>query len=218
MKLTHPIAIKFVALLVAWLIRLWLGTMNIRCLADEGQADPLQNRRKCIYLFWHEMMLFPAYTHARFRIPILVSRHRDGELIAQVVRMLRGLTVRGSTTRGGLAALREMMRQGQARHLAITPDGPRGPRRVVQQGAIYLASKTGMPLVPTAYAFDDCWRAKSWDRMVLPKPFGHAGYVFGKPIHVPADLDRDGLEQVRQAVQAGMEEAEEKARRLLREA
>jgi hypothetical protein len=214
MKLTNPIAIKLASLVIAWLIRLWLGTLDIRRSSDDSQADPLRSGRRYVYLFWHEMMLLPAYTHARHRIAILVSRHRDGELIAQVVRMLRGVAIRGSTTRGGVAALREMMRQGRHRHLAITPDGPRGPRRIVQTGVVYLASRTGMPLVPVGFAFDGCWRAGSWDRMALPKPCRSAHYVIGRPIEVPPQLDRSGFEQCRLLVQAAMDEVQARAERL----
>ena len=155
MKLSHPIAMRFASLVLSGVIRGWLGTLDIRTFLAEG-TDPLGVPKR-IYLFWHEMMLLPAYAYARMGIATLISRHRDGELIAQVVGMLGGQAIRGSTSRGrdrgGAAAVRELLRPRRHRHLCITPDGPRGPRRVVDVGAVYLASRSGMPLVPVGMGF-----------------------------------------------------------------
>ena len=213
MKLSHPIAIRFASLLVSGVIRGWLGTLDIRMAPAEG-TDPLGGPRR-IYLFWHEMMLLPAYAYARLGIATLAGRHRDGELIAQVVRMLGGYTIRGSTShgrdRGGAAAVREMLRPGPYRHIGITPDGPRGPRRVVSVGAIYLASRSGMPIVPAGMAFDRPWRVGSWDRMALPRPFTRGRVVTGPPIHVPDGLELDELEPWRQRVQDELDDMQVQA-------
>jgi len=218
MKLSHSLEIKLVALLASWLIRVWLSTLEMRFVIDGASSDPLRTERRNIYLFWHETMLFPAYAYARHRIAILVSRHRDGELLTQTIRMLRGVALRGSTdrgrSRGGSTALRAMMGHGRANHLAITPDGPRGPRRVVQIGAIYLASRSGMPLVPAGFAFEDCWRVGSWDRMALPRPWRRARCVIAGPIEVPPGIDRGRLEEYRQRVQSALEAAQARAERL----
>jgi lysophospholipid acyltransferase (LPLAT)-like uncharacterized protein len=214
MKLSNPTAIKCVSLLASWIIRLWLGTLDIRFCVDDPAADPLRMKRRGLYMFWHEVMLLPAYSHAHVGFSILVSTHRDGELIAQVVRMLGGGAIRGSSTRGGVAATLGMMRDRRSRHLAITPDGPQGPRRQVQDGAIYLASRGHMPLVPVGYAAADCWRAPSWDRMVLPRPGRRAVCVIGRPIEVPANVDREELDRFRHQAQAAMEEVQGRAERL----
>ncbi|NQU75820.1 MAG: lysophospholipid acyltransferase family protein, partial [Planctomycetes bacterium] len=205
MKLTNPAAIKFVSLLASWLIRAWLGTLDIRFALDEPQLNPRLMKRKGVYLFWHEAILFPAYTHAREGFATLVSEHRDGELITQVLRMLRGEAIRGSTTRGGSKAMLKMLRNRRMRHLGITPDGPRGPRRVMQAGPVYLASRSRRPLIPVGFAACDCWRAPSWDRMILPRPWRQARCVAGRAIEVPQDLDRDALEVWRQKVQTAMD-------------
>jgi len=213
-KLTNPLVVKLVGLLASWVIRLWLGTTQIRFILDDPSSAPQRMKRRGVYLFWHETILFPAYTHARHGIAILVSRHRDGELITQVVRMLRGRAIRGSTTRGGAAALRGMMRDTRSPHLAITPDGPRGPRRVMQIGAVYLASRAGMLLVPVGFAARDGWRVPSWDGMIVPKPGRPVGVVVGEPIDVPDGLDREGLQRVRRRVQAAMDDVQRRAERL----
>lgn len=212
-RLNHPAVLKLVSLLIAWLLRLWLATLEIKFALDERGALP-RPARPTLYLFWHEMLLLPAYTHARQGIAVLVSRHHDGELIAQVVRMLGGRTLRGSTRRGGATAVREMMRRARAGHVAITPDGPRGPRRVLQGGAVYLASRAGMPVVPVGMAFESPWRAPSWDRMALPRPFSRARCVFGREIEVPAGATREQIESWRRRVQDAMDDVQARAEAL----
>jgi lysophospholipid acyltransferase (LPLAT)-like uncharacterized protein len=205
---------RTVALLTSWVIRLWLGTLDIRVAMANVDNDPRRAGRRQIYLLWHENLLLPAFTHARYGVSILISKHRDGELIAQVVRLLGGQAVRGSTNRGGITALRSMMRVGRGTHLAITPDGPRGPRRTVSEGAIFLASRMGMPLVPVGLACDRCWRAPSWDKMVLPRPGQRAAGVFGEAIDVPERLDRGQIEAFCRRVQAAMDDVQDQAERM----
>jgi len=217
MKLRHPIIIKGASLLLGWWVRVWLGMLDIWFSWDDRSVDPLRATRRYVYLFWHEMMLLPAFTHASRCFTALVSRHRDGELIAQVVRMLRGRTIRGSTGKGGVEALRQMMRQSTQRHLAVTPDGPRGPRRVVQTGIVYMASKTGMSLVPAGLAYGSCWRAGSWDRMAVPRPFSTGFCIVGRAIQVPPDQGRHELEGYRKLVQAAMDEVQSRADQLAAE-
>ena len=217
MKLSHPIAIKSAALAISAALRAWMGLLDVKIGYDTDDVNPALPQRRKIYLFWHENVLLSVGVYSRFRVAALVSRHRDGELVAQVVRMLRGSIIRGSTdhgrNKGGMAAIREMLRHGRANHLALTPDGPRGPRRVVQAGAIYLASRSAMPLVPIGFAFDNPWRAGSWDRCALPRPFHRAVCLFGRPIEVPDGLERDGMERHRAGVQEAMDQIQARAQR-----
>jgi lysophospholipid acyltransferase (LPLAT)-like uncharacterized protein len=214
MKLRHPLIIRTTAMLLSWLLRAWIGTISVRAGASNGSsAKPDRINRRGIYLFWHEMLLMPTGQAGR-GFAALVSRHADGELIAQTVRMMGGHLVRGSTNRSGLTALRGLMRAGRVQHLAITPDGPRGPRRVVQHGAVFLAAKTGMPLIPVGVGVRDCWRAGSWDRMALPKPGTVAVILLGESIVVPPELERDGLDQQLARVQAAMDDVQRRAETL----
>ncbi len=215
MKLSHPTAIKFTSLLISWWVCAWMGTMTVRKQWDDPSVDPRVADRPYLYLFWHETLVLPAYTNAHDRVAVLISNHRDGELVAQVVRMLRGISIRGSSTRGGAGAVRAMMRQGKAAHLAITPDGPRGPRRVLQSGAIFVASRAGMPIVPVGIAFEDCWRLRSWDRFAIPRPGRVAQGVVGRPIFVPASADREELEAYRVKAQEAMDEVQGRAERMV---
>lgn len=211
MKITHPVAIRGVSLLISGVVRAWLATQDFKLVFAGEQCLPRKARGSNLYAFWHENILFPLYAHCGPGFSTLVSQHRDGELITQVIRMFRGGAVRGSTTRGSLPALRGMMRRSRVSNLAITPDGPRGPRRQVQPGAIYLASRMQMPLIPVGYAFANCWRAGSWDKMALPRPFQRARGVVGEPITVPADADRQQLEAYRDMFQKAMDDVQQRA-------
>jgi len=211
MKLVQPWTIGPLSLLLSTVIRCWLCTLRFRYFFDDASVDPRTCAARGIYIFWHEGMLFPAYSHARKGFSILISQHRDGELIARILKMIGFNSVRGSTTRNGLSALRGLMREGKVSHLAITPDGPQGPRRMVQPGAVYLASRTGMPIIPAGFAFKKCWRAGSWDRMALPKPWTSAAGVAGKPIFVPPDLSPEQIEEHRLIVQAAMDDVQRRA-------
>ncbi|HEX4342866.1 MAG TPA: lysophospholipid acyltransferase family protein [Verrucomicrobiae bacterium] len=211
MKLRRPWQIGLAALVLSGIIRSWLSTSQYDYICDDPPGDPRTRPSGGIYLFWHEALLFPAANFGRMGFAVLVSKHRDGELIARILKMLGIASVRGSTTRQSLSALRGLMREIHTSLLAITPDGPKGPRRVVQQGAIYVASKTGMPIYPAGFAFRDCWRAGSWDRMMIPKPFTRGVGIMSKGIFVPPDLSAEGIEEHRQLVQAAMDRVQARA-------
>jgi lysophospholipid acyltransferase (LPLAT)-like uncharacterized protein len=216
MKLRHPLLISLAARVIARFIRMWMSLCNYKYV-PLGPSLELTKQRfsgRYIFAFWHENLLIPAYHYSRPNVYVLISKHADGELIAQVSERLTMKTVRGSTTRGGVEALRGVMRIEDGGHLAITPDGPRGPRRQVQLGLIFLAAKTGMPIVCWGVGFDRPWRAKSWDRFCLPRPFHKAVSVTSQPIVVPSDADRETLEQYRIRVQEQMDYCAEHAERI----
>jgi lysophospholipid acyltransferase (LPLAT)-like uncharacterized protein len=199
----------------AWLLRGWLGSLDIRFAIDDLTTVPQHMPRPGLYIFWHEMLLIPAYTHGRM-MTTLVSRGRDGDLIAQVLGFWGGQAIRGSTDHQGDRALRELIRRGRQRHLGLTADHPLGPAQVVSPGPIYLASRGGMPLVPVGFALGRCRRAgPAGRRIALPAPFGRVRAVVGRPIQVPPRLGRDRLEAWRRKVQAAMDHAHARAERLL---
>ena len=205
MKLRHPFWISLAAFLAAVLLRVW--TRTLRFVVHGNQGHPVDPRtQRCIYVFWHESLLAPA-TFARHKVHVLISHHADGELIARVCRYLGHGVIRGSTNRGGTEALLSLIRCEQSAHLAITPDGPRGPRRQVQLGVVLLASCTGLPIVPVGVGYSRAWRARSWDRFAVPKPFSTVTGVVQPPIVVPPNLDKEGLEAHRQLVEARLLEA-----------
>jgi lysophospholipid acyltransferase (LPLAT)-like uncharacterized protein len=209
MKIRRRWMIRAVGFAAAWLVRLWVGTVRYHYRPLGPNFDPRQPgfRGRYLYAFWHENILIPAYHYGRRDVWVLISQHPDGRLIAEACRHLGFRTVQGSTTREGVRAVRRMLRLARTAHLAITPDGPRGPRRCVQPGLIYLASRTGLPIVPIGIAFRGVWRMRSWDRFALPHPYGAAWLVTTEPIEVPADADKEQLEEYRLRVEREMERA-----------
>lgn len=184
----------------------WLGTRLVRLLSGSLRfehrslgpkpVDPLQppEAGPFIYALWHEHFLIPIVRFGNPGVAALVSRHADGELLGTLISTTGMRIVRGSTSRGGVAAVREMLRSNAGqRHLAVTPDGPRGPRHVVQPGAVYLASRTGMRIVPIGVGHRRPWRVRSWDSFAIPRPFSHARCLFGEPLIVPPDLSSEAL-------------------------
>jgi hypothetical protein len=127
----------------------------------------------------------------------LASHHGDGALVSSAMRHLGWHVVRGSSSRGGVTALLRLLRD-DARHIIVTPDGPRGPRRTMSAGVIFLASRLGLPVVCTGYGYDRAWLARSWDRFAVPRPFARGRAVFGPPLRVPAGITRDGIEAYRE--------------------
>jgi lysophospholipid acyltransferase (LPLAT)-like uncharacterized protein len=213
MKLRNPWLIRLLALLAAWLIRLWMHTLHYRMVFPDEAVHPADARRtRYIYAFWHETLLFP--TRFPTRIHVLISQHADGEFIAQVCRHLRYGVVRGSRTRGGAPAVRQMVRLSRRSHLLVTPDGPRGPRRQVQPGLIYLASRTELPIIACGVGYTHAWRARSWDRFAVPRPWSEAVCVLAPAVHVPPGLDRAGLERYRLLIEERFRQATEAAERL----
>jgi len=103
--------------------------------------------------------------------------------------------------------VRSMLQSGQSAYLAITPDGPRGPRRQVQPGLIYVAARTGLPIVPIGFGFQRAWRLKSWDRFALPRPWSLGICITGELIRVPADVQKDELDHYRNLVEEAMSQA-----------
>ena len=214
MKIQHPLLFAAVGRAGAFAVRRLVGSNDFHFRFADPLVNPAVARRlgtRYIYAFFHEVMLFPAYYWAWPEMQILISDHRDGEYITRVVRTLGFGVVRGSTTRGGARALREMMGRVDRGHLCVTPDGPRGPRRTVHQGMIYLASRLGLPIVGAGMAFQDPWRARSWDRFAVPRPGRPACCVAPAAVRVPPDADRDAIEHYRREVERRMVAATDEA-------
>ena len=163
-------------------------------------ANPACDGQK-IYIFWHEYILAPLYARGNCNLAMLLSRHRDAEILARIAYHMGFDCVRGSTYKGGAAALRELLCDCRNLHLAITPDGPRGPRRTLAPGCIFLASKLGLPLVLMGLGYDRPWRAGSWDRFAVPWPGSRVRAVMSPEIAIPSNLDRGGIELHRRKVE-----------------
>jgi hypothetical protein len=176
--------------------------------------------RPLIYGVWHGRILIVPWLNARFRrthgarnVCVLASRSRDGELVARFVRRFGLDVVRGSSSRGGVAALRQLARALQAgEDVAVVPDGPRGPSCRAQAGIVSLAATTGAPIVPVGVSARPARRLASWDRFMVPVPFARCAVVFGAPVGVGRHDDR---EAVRVAVERALQQATDSADRLV---
>ena len=202
MKIQGRFLTNLVGLLGATGVCRWMSTLEYKCAYYDPAVDPVHAgyRGQKIYIFWHEFILFPLYLRGHNNLAMLLSQHRDAEVLSRTAYHMGFDVVRGSTYRGGTAALRELMQKSRGMNLTITPDGPRGPRRQLAQGPIYLASKLGLPIVAIGFGYDRPWRLKTWDRFALPRLYSRARAVMSPEIHLPADLDRDGIEHYRQHV------------------
>lgn len=195
----------------------WLGTRTARLLfrtlrfqyhpfdidLTPGKLPPGE---RIIYCIWHENLLLPAVYFGRPDIAVLISQHADAQILGSLITSFGMHMVCGSTTRGGIEAVRKLIRDDTPwRHLAVTPDGPRGPRRVVQPGIVYVASRTGMKIVPCGVGYRRPWRARSWDHFAIARPFSCARGITGEPIAVPDGLKAAELEPYRLRVQAEMD-------------
>lgn len=203
MKLLNRFLTKVGGLAGSSIIRSWMSTLDYKGALYDPAVDPVDPRCRGqkIYIFWHEYILFPLYLRGNCNLAMLLSRHRDADILTELARHLGFQFVRGSTFGGGSTALRELLRKSERMHLAITPDGPRGPRRVLAQGPVYLSSKLGMPLVAMGFGYSDAWRLGSWDRFAIPKPYARARGVVSPPMVIPANLDREGVEHYRLQVE-----------------
>jgi lysophospholipid acyltransferase (LPLAT)-like uncharacterized protein len=211
-KIRDPKTLRRVAALAAVVAR---GLVRSLSVAYRPLTAYLVNDRpellggaRHIYATWHEYVLIPTALYSRADTAWLIGQHADGEIAAQVSRKLGASVVRGSSTRGGTAALLRILRLPNASlHLGITVDGPKGPRRRFKLGAVYLASRLGLPIVPVGIGFGRCWRARSWDRSAVPLPFSRVRCVSLHPVRVPPGLGAEELEPYRRQAEAVQDHA-----------
>lgn len=165
-------------------------TTRLRVEGEPYREELRRRNQRFIYAFWHQRQIFFTWTHRGQNASVLVSRSRDGELVARTMALSRIASCRGSSSRGAAAGLREMMETLSAgMDLGLTPDGPRGPARRVKPGVLFLAQKLGVPILPLTNALSHKLEFKgSWDRFQVPLPFGRAILRYGAPVMVgPSD-------------------------------
>jgi hypothetical protein len=215
MFLKKRIKFFFAGILGSLIIRLLIGTMRIIERPDNYPERIIRQGENIIFAFWHSFMLVPAYTARNLGIKIMISQHTDGEYITRVVERLGFTTIRGSTTRGGAKALLKMIKDSkEGTVLAITPDGPKGPRFIVQPGIIYLSQKTGFPIIPASLGLASYWELPSWDKFRIPKPFSKAALICGEPIHIPPKLNKSEVEEYRILLEKRLKEMNIEAEQL----
>jgi lysophospholipid acyltransferase (LPLAT)-like uncharacterized protein len=173
------------------------------------------DQRRVILAFWHDQLFLMAKGYHGPGAQVMISASKDGELIARTMEYFGIGAVRGSSTRGGRAAFREMLElAAQPVDLVITPDGPKGPRHQVKEGVVQLARLSGRPVVPMAFACSRGYRFNSWDRFLLPFPPGRGVFSFGAPLYYG---EGDSADSFRLRVQHAMDENVRIARERLRD-
>ena len=197
--------------IAAGFIRTLRATVRLRHHGDDRMRDWEARGERFLLAFWHRHLLLMPYSYRGQRISVLVSRSKDGELIARTVAHLGIDASRGSSSRGAVAGMRELLRKGREGYdLAFTPDGPRGPAGVVQPGVILAAAATGFPIQPVALAATRCRRLRSWDRFVVPLPLSTVHFVYGEPLNVERKADPEAAAQ---ELKRRLDEAEAEAER-----
>ncbi len=184
------------------------------------QLDAIAARgRQPIMAFWHSRILPATYYFRRRGIVVITSENFDGEWIAGIIERFGYGTARGSTSRGARKALLQLTHEIEAgKPVGLTVDGPRGPARVAQPGAVWLAKATGHPVLPFHLQASRHWTMNSWDRTQIPKPFATVALVVGEPFDVPADADDAGIESARQTLERRLKGLETRAGALIRSA
>jgi lysophospholipid acyltransferase (LPLAT)-like uncharacterized protein len=194
-----PLIARLLPIAAAAAVRAVGVTLSVRGVGVDALRPLWIERRPLIYAVWHGRMLLVPWLNARLRrrdgaraVRVLASRSRDGQLIADFARRFGLDVVRGSSSRGGAAALHELARAVHAGDdVAIVPDGPRGPARRLQPGIVALAALTGAPIVPVGVAARPARRLASWDRFLVPAPFARCAIVFGSVLEVKRHDDRE---------------------------
>jgi lysophospholipid acyltransferase (LPLAT)-like uncharacterized protein len=171
------------ALLAGWVVLRLLGlTWRVSIRGHEWLRTRTPKRDRVVFTLWHGQMLPILWAHEP-RTGVLVSEHKDGELITRILERFGMFGVRGSTSRGGTRALLEAVQVVKGgTDMAFTPDGPRGPRFSYAPGALILAHRAEVPIVPITAYVDRAWRLRSWDRFEIPKPFARVTIDYGAPI------------------------------------
>src|SRR6476659_682072 len=165
-----------------------------------------------VMAFWHGRILPATYYFRRRGIVVITSENFDGEWIAGIIERFGYGTARGSTSRGGRKALLQLTREMAAgKPAGFTIDGPRGPGRVAQPGAVWLAKATGNPVLPFHLEASRHWTLKSWDRTQIPKPFATVALAVGEPFTVPSDADESALEEARRSLEQRLHVLESRA-------
>lgn len=196
----------------------WVGPFVLRQLTKSWKVDViggehLESVRRTsggyFMALWHGRMMVALSGHDGAHYSVLVSPSQDGDISEALLHAFGYRVIRGSSSRGGARALREMLtalRAGEA--LVITPDGPRGPRHSMNLGLAWMARATGYPIIPCGFVCDRAWRARSWDRFTIPKRGARLAYVYEEPVHVARDGGDEALASATERIRAALMRAE----------
>ena len=187
------------------LYRLWARTLRLQ-VEDPNDVVAFVRNQPVIFAIWHNRLLMlprvfdPCFpTRQSFG---LISASRDGDLVSILIERSGYGTIRGSSSRKGVSALRQLVDTlAGGSNVLFTPDGPRGPVYEASQGVVFLAQKTGAPVIPIHMEYSSCWRLKSWDRFIVPRPFAKLRAIFGVPVRIAETQTPEEFEAERMRLQ-----------------
>jgi lysophospholipid acyltransferase (LPLAT)-like uncharacterized protein len=188
-----------------YLLQIWARTLRFE-IEDRAEVINAPPNERYIGALWHNRLLLFPFVLKRY-LPqrqgaALISTSRDGAILADLVERFGYEVVRGSSSRKGASAMRRLAEViASGRDVVITPDGPRGPAYELGQGIVFLAQQTGAAVVPVNMEYSSCWRLRSWDRFILPKPFAKVRVIFGKPHRVAQTSTEEEFELERERMQ-----------------
>jgi len=194
------------------LIRAIFSSLRFQVEGQEHQESTWKAGEPVVFVTWHGRLLPLLYLYRGRGLVMLVSQHRDGEYLTRLGRGLGYEAVRGSSTHGGYPALRQLVRKVRGgSSLAITPDGPQGPREKLKPGALQVARITGVPVIPVMAGARHAWWVEGWDRFLIPKPFATVRVAIGEPRRIPRESAVGDLERQAQTLEAQLQELKARA-------
>ncbi len=196
--LLYRVSLRVVPFVFVWLTRIWFSTCRIRTHGQEYRDQIDESKDPFVATFWHYTIFFIFYFMRKESGVAMVSASRDGEYISRVANKFGLETVRGSRKKGGMRAIKGLIRYvREGRNAAIVADGSQGPARVLQAGSIVLASRTGTPVLPMLWSCSRYKRFGSWDGTVLPYPFSRIDFFYGEPLNVPPKIKAEEMGKYR---------------------
>ncbi len=203
-------ALNYLMPFVQYLVRAYLLLIKIKTVNEHISLEHLKSGQKMIAAIWHQRILVVmgyARRFSRYKPSVMISRSRDGEMIAKVYSRFNFRPIRGSSSRGGKEALANMVEDLIHHQLAVhILDGPRGPRGVVKPGLIVMAQLSGVPIVPVYISVNRAWVLNSWDHFIIPKPFSTVVIRWDNPIYVPKSMDDQIFENTRKKIEQHLKE------------
>lgn len=219
MKIRNRFINRLLAQVATWLLRAYYLTARVeqrRVLPGATPYEPPVAESRYCFCLWHDAIVTCLFGSRIHKLSGLISRHQDGTYLSDAATMVGLTPVRGSTSRGGAEAIKQLIDQPDL-HVCITPDGPRGPRRVMKEGIVYLASRTGRPIVPTCVTASRYWSLPgNWSDMLIPKPFSKVLLLAGTPIEVPQNATRSEIAKLTEVVQQEMDRMDLLGQRIIR--
>ncbi len=218
MKIRNPVVNWIIARVATWILRILFLTVRAdhrRVVDDATPYAASTGAKRYCFCLWHDAIIACLFSLKTFKLAGLISRHQDGSYLTHAIKFLGITPVRGSASRGGAQATRQLIDQPDL-HVCITPDGPRGPRRTMKDGIVFLASRTGRPVVPTTVTGTSYWAVHAgWSDMIIPKPFSKVLLLAGKPIDVPPDLSREEIATLTEKIQLEMDRLNDIGQRMI---